>query len=323
MKNMKALVFDGKKLQLTDVPRPTPKPNEALIRILLAGICNTDVEIVKGYMKFRGILGHEFVGVVEQAADSNWIGKRVVGEINVGCGKCEYCREGMSRHCSQRMVLGILEKDGVFAEYATLPLENLYDVPNNLDDDEAVFTEPLAAALEILEQVQVQPDSRVAIVGDGKLGQLVAQVVRLVGCELVVIGKHPSKLELLKRFSIHTCLVDSVDVPLQDIVVECSGSPEGFLLSKHLVKPRGTLVLKSTYQQSFTFNPAELVVNEINVVGSRCGPFLPALQLLKNRLVEVSYLVTAKLSLQSALEAFKLAQQAESLKILIDMCGEQ
>ncbi|RME05499.1 MAG: alcohol dehydrogenase, partial [Deltaproteobacteria bacterium] len=247
---MKALRFDGN-LTLVDTPVPEPGVKEALIRVSCAGICNTDLEIFRGYMDFSGIPGHEFVGVVEACEDPRWVGKRVVGEINLGCGSCPRCRRGLARHCGNRRVLGILGKDGAFAEYLTLPVANLHEVPTQLSDEAALFTEPLAAAFEILEQVHIRPDDAVLIVGDGKLAQLIARVVRTTGCRLTCLGRHPEKLEHMRRLD---GIETRTDEPAgrYDVVVECSGKPEGLSIALSALVPRGTLVLKSTFHGKVT-----------------------------------------------------------------------
>ena len=313
---MKALVFDDQ-LRLTEAAQPQPRPEEALIKVLLAGICNTDLEIVRGYMGFRGILGHEFVGVVEEASASEWIGKRVVGEINLACGTCEFCRRGLNRHCPNRSVLGILQKDGAFAEYLTLPRGNLFEVLDSISDEEAVFVEPLAASLEILEQVKIEPGWRVAVVGDGKLAILVAQVLKLTGCGLIVLGKHEEKLAILRAMGVATTFTTE---PLQgkfDLVVEASGSPSGLPIALDLLRPRGILVFKSTFQGDLNFNPARMVIDEVTLIGSRCGPFAPAIRLLQNRLVNVRPLISHVLPFGDALKAFAVAQHKKTLKVLL------
>ncbi len=316
---MKALFFDGLQITLVDLPVPTPGPKEALVRVRLAGICATDLEILKGYMAFRGIPGHEFVGVVEKAPDSSWVGRRVVGEINIGCGTCAYCRAGLKRHCPNRKVLGILNKDGAFAEYVTLPLENLYPVPEELSDREAVFTEPLAAALEIPEQIHLQPAQRVAVVGDGKLAILIARVLTNLGVELTVVGKHPEKLARFRENGVQTIVVGQNSPAPQDVVVEASGSPSGWETALSLLRPRGTLVLKSTYSEPLSVRSAQLVVDEITVVGSRCGQFPPALRLLAARKIRVDNLVTAEFRLEEGVRALETAARPDSLKVLLRM----
>ena len=315
---MKALYFDGQSLQLKALPVPEPGDQEALIRVQLAGICNTDLEIIRGYMGFTGVLGHEFVGVVEQAPYPSLVGKMVVGEINLACGECLFCQEGMKTHCSNRTVLGILNKDGAMAEYVTLPVQNLHVVPPAIQPEEAVFTEPLAAACEILEQIRVLPEYRVLVLGDGKLGQLIAQVLWLENHRVLVAGKHPEKLALLKKLGINTTLVDELDGVRQffHVVVEATGKWEGWHTAMRLVRPRGFLVLKSTHAGQHPYNMAEVVINEVAVVGSRCGPFTQAISLLEHRRVRVEPLITAMYPIEAHQKAFQHARQPDSLKIL-------
>ncbi len=315
---MKALVFDGE-LKIQDVPNPEPGDGEALVRVSMAGICNTDVEICKGYMDFHGTPGHEFVGIVEKSPVPELVGTRVVGEINAGCGECPMCRKGMERHCAQRDVLGILNRDGAFAEYLALPASNLVEVPESLSDEKAVFTEPLAAALEILEQVHIRPADRVMVIGDGKLGLLIGMVLRLTGCDLLLVGKHPEKLRLFERMGGSTMTLQELGehADLFDVVVEASGRPAGWELAMSRVKPRGFLVLKSTYHGSFDFNPAPLVINEITVVGSRCGLFEPALRLLERHLVDPTPLIHEVVPFHRGKEAFRLSQHPGVFKVLL------
>ncbi|MFW6023200.1 MAG: alcohol dehydrogenase catalytic domain-containing protein, partial [Myxococcota bacterium] len=272
---MKALCFDDD-LTLRDVDPPAPGPNEATIRVRMAGICNTDVEIARGYMGHRGVLGHEFVGRVEAAPDPAWVGKRVCGEINLACGACDACRRGLGRHCPTRRVLGILGKDGCFAEQLTLPLANLHEVPDVLSDELAVFAEPLAAAHEVLQQIAVDPDARVLVLGDGKLGLLLTAVLLQTGAEVTLVGKHDDKLALAQRRGAQTCTPDSLDGTGFDVVVEATGSPRGLALALDRIRPRGTLVLKSTFHGAPEVDTARIVIDEIRIVGSRCGPFPPA-----------------------------------------------
>lgn len=315
---MLALVYDGKDLLLRDdYPRPVPPPGEALVRVRLAGICNTDLEIVRGYMGFRGVLGHEFVGVVEDAEDRSLVGRRVVGEINAYCGECPTCRAGRPTHCPNRTTLGIWGRDGAFAEYLTLPARNLHVVPDDIPDEAAVFTEPLAAALEILEQVHLHPTDRVVVLGDGKLGLLVAQVLGLMGCDLTVVGHHRGKLDILARRGIPTALESEIEGLTADVVVECTGRPEGFAVAWHILRPRGMLVLKSTYHGRVEADLTGLVVDEITLVGSRCGPFPPALRLLQRGLVDVLSLVSEVYPLAQGVEAFARAAAPGTLKVLL------
>jgi alcohol dehydrogenase len=316
---MRALVYDGQLKLVRDYPRPVPPPEEALVRVELAGICNTDLEIVRGYRGFHGILGHEFVGVVEECADESLVGQRVVGEINCYCGECPTCRAGAPTHCPNGTTLGIWERDGALADYLTLPMANLHPVPEAIGDEAAVFVEPLAAALEILEQVQVKPSDRVVVLGDGKLGLLVAQVLRLTGCGLVVGGRHEEKLAILQRQGIDARLADELPVDGADVVVDCTGHPSGFAAARRLVKPRGTLVLKSTFHGNVEVDLSMLVVDEITLVGSRCGPFAPALRLLERSLVDVESLISATYPLDEGLAAFERAQEKGTLKVLLEM----
>ena len=315
---MKALVFDKSLQFVPNYPDPSPRLNEALIRVTRAGVCNTDLEIVKGYMGFTGVLGHEFVGVVESAPKKELVGRRVVGEINCACGACEMCRRGLGRHCPTRTVLGILSRDGAFAERLTLPVENLHVVPDELADDEAVFTEPVAAAFEIIEQLPyLGPTYSVVVLGDGKLGLLVAQVLVTTGCRLVAVGKHPEKLGILQARKIATRLLIECGDDQFDIVVDCTGSPSGFELASKLVRPRGTIVLKSTVAGAAPLNLAPLVINEITVIGSRCGPFPPALQALRARKVDVRPLISAAYPIEEGVAAMHCAAQKGALKVLL------
>jgi threonine dehydrogenase-like Zn-dependent dehydrogenase len=315
---MKAFCFDGG-LKMKELPTPEATEREAVVRVSLAGICNTDVEICAGYMGFQGVLGHEFVGVVERSPDPDLVGKRVVGEINAGCGQCEFCRKGLQRHCSNRTVLGILGRNGAMAEYLALPVENLISVPDNLSDEKAVFVEPLAAALEILEQVKIDPASRALVIGDGKLGLLICMVLRLTGCELTLAGKHPEKSRHFSALGGKVAAPNNLeaDDTKFDVVVEASGNSSGWALAIKKVKPRGTIVLKSTYHGALDFNPAPLVIEEITVVGSRCGRFEPALRLMSSGLVDPTPLITAVFPFSEAERAFKFAQEKNTLKALL------
>jgi len=316
---MQALWLDKQHLTLRDdIPRPKPLTGEALVRVLQAGICNTDLELVRGYYPYTGILGHEFVGLVEAGPDE-LVGSRVVGEINAVCHRCRACREGRPTHCAHRTVLGIVNRDGAFADYLTLPIENLHPVPDQVSTDAATFTEPLAAALEIQEQIAVTTDDHVLVVGDGKLGQLIAQTLALTGCELLVVGRHPDKLDRLEQRGIRTGLTDRVEPGRHDIAVECTGNPDGFTLAQQALRPRGTLVMKSTYAGQLTFDASAVVVNEITLVGSRCGPFPPALRLLAEQRVDVLPLIEARYPLSEGLAAMEHAARKGTLKVLLTM----
>ena len=314
---MNALVFDGQLRLERTYTSPSPPPGEARIRTTLAGICNTDLEIVHGgYAGFRGILGHEFVGVVDRAEDPVLVGQRVVGEINVSCGACETCRAGRPSHCPHRTALGIRGRDGVLAGYVCLPVRNLHPVPEGIPDREAVFVEPLAAACEILEQIHVSPTQRVVVLGDGKLGLLVAQVLALTGCDLTVVGRHVEKLAILAARGIST-QIGTEGLARIDLVVECTGQAGGFETARRLVRPRGTLVLKSTYAGLVETDLSSLVVDEIHLLGSRCGPFPAALRLLDQKLVDVEPLIEAEYPLEAGLAAFAHARRRGTLKVLV------
>jgi threonine dehydrogenase-like Zn-dependent dehydrogenase len=317
---MKAVVFDGT-IQLKEIPEPQVRQNEALVKVHLAGICNTDLEISRGYMSFRGVLGHEFVGTVERSPQGVLEGSRVVGEINAGCGACPACAQGLERHCPNRTVLGILGRDGAMAEYLTLPVSNLVAIPDTVDDEKAVFIEPIAAALEILEQVRIQPADSVLVIGDGKLGMLICMVLRLTGCNLTVVGKHPDKLALLKPLGVQTMPLNEFSESSEtfDAVVEASGNQSGWELAVKHLRPRGTLILKSTYHGEVNFNPAPLVINEITVVGSRCGQFAPAVRLLHRNLIDPTPLISGVYPLDRAEEALKRSADKDTFKILLKM----
>jgi threonine dehydrogenase-like Zn-dependent dehydrogenase len=316
---MNALIFDGKIRIEKNAPIPKRKPFEALIRVLKAGICQTDLEIIKGYLHFQGILGHEFVGIVEESSHQGLLGKRVVGEINLACGKCIYCQKGMPSHCNARSVLGIKDKNGCFAEYITLPIKNIHIIPDGIADDEAIFVEPLAAALQIFTQVHIRPQDDVIILGDGRLGQLCAQVIRLTGAFVLTVGRHLKKLNILQKKGIKTCRFDKVSPKKADIVIECTGSPAGFNAALNLVHPRGTIVLKSTYQVKPTVDLAPIAINEITIIGSRCGPFSPAIRLLEDKIIDVQPLISQRFSLDKAMEAIEAAHQKENIKVILDI----
>jgi len=318
---MRAIWLEGRQLRLRDdVPVPEPPPGEALVRVHQAGICNTDLELVRGYYPYTGILGHEFVGTVAQGPEP-LRGRRVVGEINAVCGSCGPCRAGRRTHCERRTVLGIVARHGAFAEYLALPADNLHAVPDEVSTDAATFTEPLAAALEIQEQVPLHPGDRVLVLGDGKLGQLIAQTLSLAPCDLLVVGRHPSKLALLARRGLRTGGPDTADPGGFDVVVECTGNREGLAAALSAVRPRGTLVLKSTYAGAVTLDASRVVVNELALVGSRCGPFAPALRLLAERRVEVEPLIHARYPLHEGLAAFEHAARPGVLKVMLEVAG--
>lgn len=312
---MHALVFDGQLKLAHDYPLPRVD-GEVLVRVLRAGICNTDLEITKGYMGFRGILGHEFVGIVE---DGELEGARVVGEINVFDGTCPTCLRGDVTHCPNRTTLGIVNRNGALAEFLSLPARNLHRVPDTISDAQAVFVEPLAAACEITERVHIRPTDRVAVIGDGKLGLLCAQVLQLTGCDLLVIGRHITKLELVQKRGI-AITIDPASIRGQfDVVVDCTGHASGFDLARRLLRPRGTLVLKSTFHGAQDMALAPIVIDEISIIGSRCGPFAPALRLLEQKLIDVDAMISAEYRLARGVEAFSRAMEPGVLKVQVVM----
>lgn len=323
---MKAVRFDDRLKVVTDADVPR-REGEALIEVICVGICNTDLEIVKGYAGFRGTLGHEFVGRVVESSDDGWVGKRVTGEINVGCGICNLCRSGDSRHCYTRTVLGIKDRDGAFAEYLSLPARNLVEVPSAINDEEAVLIEPLAAACQILEQTSIDSSSNVAVIGDGKLAQLILVALSQTGCNLTVIGKHENKLDLARRYAERCLLLKTWSsepaVPYEisaekfDIVVEASGSPSGLSMAIDITKPRGTIVLKSTHHQKTLIDMSRIVVNELNIIGSRCGRFHTAVELLKEKSADLQPLISHRFSIEEALSAFETAARGDSRKVIL------
>jgi len=318
--SMTALWLENHALRLReDLPIPMPQTGEALIRVRLAGICATDLELVRGYYPFTGVAGHEFVGEVVQADGSpTLVGQRVVGEINLACGRCEQCRSGRTRHCENRRVLGIKNQNGAFAQYLTLPTANLHPVPDNVKDEAAVFAEPLAAALEIQEQVDISPKDRVLVVGAGRLGQLIARSLQITGCALGVVVRHASHQALLNKCGIRTLEENEIQSGRWDCVVEATGNPDGFVLARRAVRPRGTIVLKSTFKGENVLNLSAVVVDEITLVGSRCGPFQPALNLLAKHEIDPLPLVEGRYPLTQGIQAFTHAGQPGALKILLD-----
>ena len=319
---MKAIVFD-KELKLdNNYKKPIPQKGEALIRVTLAGICNTDYEITKGYMGYVGVLGHEFVGIVEEVndADQSWIGKRVVAEISWGCDdpNCEWCAKKNYRHCPDRHTIGIWKKDGAMAEYITLPTNILFEVPQNVSDEQAVFVEPLAAACEITEQLHIEPTQKVLVLGDGKLGLTTALTLHALNLDVLLVGKHENKLNIAKAQGVKTKLLANFNPQkIYDVVVEATGTASGFEMSMSLTKPRGVLVLKSTVATGKELNLAPIVIDEITVLGSRCGQFAPALRLLENNRIDFSPFISKTYSIDDALEAFEANKSKETLKILI------
>jgi 2-desacetyl-2-hydroxyethyl bacteriochlorophyllide A dehydrogenase len=320
---MKAVWLEHGRLSLRDdLPIPEPTPSQALIKVLRAGICATDLEMVRGYYPFQGILGHEFVGqVVSAPGHADRVGQRVVGEINIACGACATCRRGYRTHCEHRKVLGIRGYHGAFAEYLLLPLENLHVVPPGLPDDVAVFCEPLAAAVEILEQVHIRPNERVCLIGAGRLGQLIARVLKLSGVNLGVVARYQSQVDLLNGLAVNILTESQVNDEHFDIVIEATGSPDGFDLARSAVCPKGTIILKSTFKAAMSIDISRIVVDEITVIGSRCGPFRPAIDLLTTGCLNPRSLISAHFPLQAALEAFQHAGQPGVLKVVLTMAA--
>ena len=321
---MKAVVFNDKEglVLKTNYPKPIPQKGEALIKVSMAGICNTDAEIIKGYMGYSGVLGHEFVGIVEEVngADQSWVGKRVVAEISYGCDspECPWCAVKNYRHCPDRHTIGIWRKDGCFAEYITLPTNILFEIPENVTDEQAVFVEPLAAACEITEQLHIEPTHKVVVLGDGKLGLTTALTLNAQNLDVTLVGKHQNKLDIAKAQGVQTMLLEDLKVSNNfDVVVEATGSVSGFETSLNLVKPRGVLVLKSTIATGKELNLAPIVINEITVLGSRCGQFGPALRLLKNNRIDFKPFISKMYSISDAIEGFEANKAKDSIKIIL------
>ncbi|MCH8878270.1 MAG: alcohol dehydrogenase catalytic domain-containing protein [Planctomycetes bacterium] len=314
---MKALVFEGQLRLDHDRPEPQVRAGEALVKVRLAGICATDLEITKGYMDFTGVLGHEFVGEVVRGSD-RWVGRRVVGEINCVCRSCDMCSRGLANHCRKRTVLGIAGRDGAFAELLALPEANLHAVPDVITDERAVFVEPLAAAYQVLKQCPIEKHQRVAVLGSGRLGLLVAQVIQKTGCKLEVIGRNPHTLSFCEKRGIQTVSIDDVAPRGEhDVVVDCTGNPQAFGLATELVRPRGTIVLKSTHAANEPLNLAPLVINEVTLLGSRCGPFVDALAALARAEIHVDTMVSRTYDLADAVDAVAAAADPGNIKILL------
>jgi threonine dehydrogenase-like Zn-dependent dehydrogenase len=314
---MRAIVLDDDVRFQESRPAPVPRDGEVLVQVSRAGVCETDLQLIKGYMGFRGVLGHEFVGVAQSGP---YAGRRVVGEINCACWRCETCRRGLPTHCPNRTVLGILDHDGAFADSIAVPQQNLHPVPDALPDDVAVFTEPVAAAFQVPAQVPIARDDRIMVLGDGRLGNLCAQVLAAVSDRVLVVGKHQSKLALLKSMGIETAtLSDALPERSADVVVDCTGSETGLPAALRLVRPRGTIVLKTTVAGVQTLAWAPFVIDEVTLVGSRCGPFDRALQALEEGRVRVEPLISERFDLSDGLRALERAQAKGVLKVLIDV----
>jgi alcohol dehydrogenase len=315
---MRALVFDQSLTFRPRHPEPAAAEGDTLIRVTLGGICATDLEICKGYMGYRGVLGHEFVGEVVESPDKNLVGQRVVGEINIVCGRCDLCLSGLSSHCRNRSVLGIQQHPGAFADFVRLPAVNLHVIPAGIEDEQAVFVEPLAAACQVLKQVKVDGGKWVTVLGDGRLGLLVAQVLRNAGCPVRMIGRHPEKMRLCEKWSIRSRPVSDI-APRhdQDVVVDCTGSAAGLELALQMVRSRGTIVLKSTAAAGKPLNLAPAVVDEVTIIGSRCGPFREAIRALAEKSVDVTSLIQRRMKLEQGVEAMALAARPGVMKVLL------
>ncbi len=313
--NIRAVVYENA-LRVVERAAPQAEPGEALIRLRLAGICNTDLELMRGYKGFSGTLGHEFVGEVIDGPDA-WLGKRVVGEINISCGECDLCRRGMRTHCRNRATLGLMNYDGAFADVFRLPVDNLWAVPDGVSDEQAVFAEPLAAACEVLEAGVIAPETRAIVLGAGKLGLLVAQVVRLTGADLTVVARRDRPRSLLAQWGIPSATAPDLDPGMADVVIDCTGSAEGFATALDLVRPRGAIILKSTYAGLPEADLTRVAVDELRVIGSRCGPFGAALRLLSDGLVDPRPMIEARYPLADAEQALARAAQPGTLKVLL------
>ncbi len=318
---MQVLIFKDNKISLSDKPKCVPLQNEALIEVRYAGICNTDIELLQGYMDFEGVPGHEFVGVVRECQDDSLLNKLVTGEINIGCGYCEYCSNGMQRHCPTREVLGILKKPGVFSEYVTLPYENLFAIPDEVSELDAVFIEPLSAALSIFEQVNIEHNSDILLVGDGKLALLIAFVLSAYKYRFTIVGKHLSKLRILDGVDCNRVLLSDIDNKKYDYVIEASGSISGFETAINRIKPRSPIILKSTYHKKLELDTAKLIVDEITLTGSRCGRFTDGIKFIQNYKLPLYRMISKIFPFDEALKGFKFAQKSESIKVILDFTG--
>ena len=314
---MQALKVKGGQLKYqSDYPLPAPSVGHALVKVTLAGICATDLEIVKGYAGFEGVLGHEFVGVVEEGP-APWPGRRVVGSINIGCDECNVCRGQGAEHCPTRTVLGIIAHDGAFADYLTLPASNLLQAPEEVSDEQAVFTEPLAAALRIREQITIAPTARIAVIGPGRLGLLIGLVLNLAGTEVVMVGRHEESLSVPRQLNVQGRLASQLEDNSCDIVVEATGNREGLITALRAVRPLGTIVMKSTYTDLSDLDLTKVVVGEVTLVGSRCGPFGPALRVLARGEIDVAPFIEAEYALRDGQAAMEHAARPGVRKVLL------
>jgi len=300
-----------------DIAVPQPKAGDVLLRPRIAGICGTDLELLHGYYSFDGVPGHEFVADVV-AGPEQWLGKRVVCDINIGCGSCDFCLRGAKEHCEQRQVIGIRERDGAFAQYLTAPISNLHEVPDAVSDDEAVFIEPLAAALQIQKQITIEKHHRVLVLGAGKLGQLIVRTLLPIGCEILVSARSGARMHTLEKLGVKVCFTDELPANYFDVVIECTGNAAGFEHALRAIRGQGALILKSTYASSVTIDASVIVVNELRVLGSRCGDFPTALQWLTEKRIDLSGLITARFGLSQAMEAFARARMPDQFKVVME-----
>ncbi len=314
---MLAVHIERGKVSVRDQMKPKRGKSQAILRLITGGICNTDLELVRGYYSFKGTPGHEFVAEVVDADSKKWVGKRVVGEINSGCGKCDFCRRKLSRHCPNRTVLGIVNHPGAFQEFFTLPEANLFEVPAAVATEHAVFTEPVAAACEILEQVRIAKGESVAVLGDGKLGLLIAQVLQAHGAKVSQFGRHKAKLEIAAATGVRTFITDKLPEAAFNKVVEASGSAAGLSQAIHMARPRGIVVMKSTVHEKAAIDTAPIIVNELTLVGSRCGRFEPALKLIRGKKLNLAPMVQGSFTLEDAAKGFQRAAQSGVLKVLL------
>jgi 2-desacetyl-2-hydroxyethyl bacteriochlorophyllide A dehydrogenase len=312
---MRALMFDGA-LKLQEIDPPVRPPNHALLKMRAVGICNTDIELLNGYYNFHGVLGHEFVAEVIEGADE-WIGKRVVGEINIACESCDYCQRGIPSQCHNRKTLGIRDYQGAFAEYLTLPVRNLHAVPDSISDDQAVFVEPLASALEIPELVHIQPGSSVIVIGAGKLGLLCAQVLNHLGADVSVVVRRQKPRELLAAWGIKALESGSLMESSTDVVIDCTGTEDGIKTALDIAKPRGSVIMKSTYARKANINLSQAVVKELRLIGTRCGPFPAAIRLLARKSIDVESMIDAHYEIEDAVAALDAANESGKLKVIV------
>jgi alcohol dehydrogenase len=319
---MQAVYLEGGKVTVRDVPVPERPAGFALIRLLKAGICNTDLELQRGYYGFAGIPGHEFAGKVVEADTPEWVGERVAGEINLACGDCKWCRRGLGRHCPTRTVLGIVNHPGAFAEYILLPERNLHRIPGNVSTDHAVFIEPLAAACEILDQVRIEPGTRVAVLGDGKLGLLISQVLQQHGATVVQYGRHADKLQIAAATGVEIHAGGERPQKQFEFVVDSTGSPHGLREAVSMVQPRGTVILKSTIHGEVAVDTAPIIIDEVTLVGSRCGRFEPAIELVRQGRINVTAMLSSEFPLDQAPDAFAEAAKRGVLKVLLTAGSE-